>query len=359
MNFSNIPEELRTVAVKMMEHSGYSAKLMQSDLLTDNKRPHELPPGVPISVIPIHSLPGCPKGWVREAGSYVCPIETNHGLWFDWTNNDKNTAIVASVKGMNPITGEKLENLNMEQYRDKCPKHNISLAHGRFCEKCGYKLPPQNYISYPNTLWWDGFRQPDGTVRQFYFTDEEKKDIASLVIGKKNTVPAFGFGFFKTKRERFIQEENSRSFCSTVKSIKMNHYESNDNTLTINDGIVNLDYTDCRSVLLHATNTVNYSCNVNNTVSTFCSAPQEGIQLQDTPVRALRAVRDVSVGAGARIKQDLMLDKLALNEYNSEPQAIIRLYFVFQEQLQDILQKGGIKHIENKNTGFLDGLPVG
>jgi len=122
MNLANISTELQDVAVFEMEHSGYKAKLMEAQKLIDNGHEHSLPPGESMCVIPIHCLPACPEGWVKEAGSYVVPVDVDKGIWFDWTMNDNNTAIVPSVKGMNPITGDKLEGMVLEQYRDKCPK---------------------------------------------------------------------------------------------------------------------------------------------------------------------------------------------------------------------------------------------
>jgi hypothetical protein len=107
-----------------------------------------------------------------------------------------------TVKGMNPVTGQKTEGYGLERYENKCPVHNIDFREGRFCEECNYKWPPQNYVAAPNRLWWDGFRTSDGKVRQFFFTEDLAKSIPENVIGKQNTVPAFGFAFYKTKQTR-------------------------------------------------------------------------------------------------------------------------------------------------------------
>jgi len=182
----------------------FTATLMRAPRLKDDGRVHGLPSGQPVPVYPIDMLPGCPEDWVREAGSYVCPVDVGWGLWFSWTKNDPlNTAVLTSVKGMNPITGRKVEGLFLEQYKDMCPVHAQKFeGDQRLCPECGFKWPPQSYVCNPNTLWWDGFRQPDGTVRQFFFTEDDKRDIASLVIGEHNTVPAFGFAFFEPMERR-------------------------------------------------------------------------------------------------------------------------------------------------------------
>jgi len=54
-------------------------------------------------------------------------------------NDPLNTAILPSVKGMNPITGQKINTIDLEQYKDKCPIHGCNLSHERYCEECGYR----------------------------------------------------------------------------------------------------------------------------------------------------------------------------------------------------------------------------
>jgi hypothetical protein len=66
-------------------------------------------------------------------------------------------------------------------------------------------------VSNPDTLWWDGFFHNDGTVRQFFFTEEVKRDVASIIMGEENTVPAFGFAFYKYKHDVRLREPVRRS----------------------------------------------------------------------------------------------------------------------------------------------------
>ena len=122
-----------------MKMGKFSARLMRAPRLKDEKS-GALPPGAPIPVFPVDALPGCPKDWIGGEGAFVCPVDPGWGLWFDFTNNDAmNTAVMASVKGMNPITGQKLEGLALERYEEKCPVHKEAFKTGRLCEKCGYK----------------------------------------------------------------------------------------------------------------------------------------------------------------------------------------------------------------------------
>ena len=67
----------------------------------------------------------------------------------------------------------------------------------------------------------------------------------------------------------------------------------------------------------------------------------------------------VSVGAGAEIFQDLQKDTLKVSDWKEEASSIIRLYFVFADEFESILNKGGIKDLDGDKDGYLKGLPVG
>jgi hypothetical protein len=187
----------------MMEHKGFKARVMEAPRLTGDQV-HALPPGTPLPVYPVDMLLQPPENWMKGPGVFVIPVRPNKGLWFDWRlNSDNNTAVIPTVKGCNPITGMQTSGFHMERYENKCPKHGCDFLHERFCSECNYKWPSQNYIGPRNTLWWDGFlNQKDGTVRQFFFSEEELRDVASALIGKENTVPAFGFAFYAPKERR-------------------------------------------------------------------------------------------------------------------------------------------------------------
>ncbi len=366
---SFVRELANDVCVDCMEHAGYKAKIMAAPKLKDDGTIHTLPSGIAIPAIPIYCLPGCPENWVRESGSYVIGVSKDFGLWFDWRDNDQySTAIVPSVKGMNPITGQKMEGCQLEQYRDRCPIHDVPFAHGNYCEKCDYKWPFQGYVSANNQLWWDGFAQPDGTVRQFFYTEDDAKDIASLVIGKENTMPAFGFAFFKYKHDKPVTQPIYRGFSHQT-------YGCNTNQICCNNTNNTLYKSKCSSY----TGTTLSECSDNVPVNYSCGnikvmSEEEGRALRPglySPVVAPSAasascesfaeteVKEVSIGAGAAIVQSLLVDKRPLSDYHEKPMALMRTYFVFENQLREIIAKGGIKKIEGEKAGFLKGLPVG
>jgi len=374
-----------------MEHCGFKASLMKAKRLADNGRPHGLPQGSRLPVVPISNLPGCPDEWVREAGVYVCPVDSDWGLWFDWTMNDSmNTAVIPSVKGMNPITGRKLEGPCLESYREKCPVHGTPFGHDLLCEECGYRWPAQNYVTHESTLWWDGFRQPDGRVRQFFFTEEEKRDIASLVIGKENTMPAFGFVFYETREHREMPKYFGSLFTG---KIDVNWYCGNSTVVyTSNlDGILpNLELGSGSMTVGDNTGSAHVYCSNTSSAETpdghsFSNDADDikikyfksmdlgvngvngmNLQRKDHPLRkqtkkksVSKRAAEVSIGAGAEITQELSPDGLGIDGWRDEPSSVIRLYFCFEEQFREIVERGGVRGIQTKREGFLDGLPVG
>jgi hypothetical protein len=184
---------------RVMNIHGFFGSIMRTGKKSEDSS-NKLPPGVPIPVLPVDYLKVRPDSWIGGEGAYVVPVDSDWGLWFNFTmNNPFNTAVLPSIKGMNPLTGQRVSGYDLEEYQDKCPVHNKPFSKGNLCTECGFKWPYQNYLAHPGKLWVDGFRTPDGNVRQFYFTEEMAKSIPELVIGKEDTVPAFGFCFYKLK----------------------------------------------------------------------------------------------------------------------------------------------------------------
>jgi len=361
----------------VMECGNFKASLMKAPRLQDDGNVHALPQGSQIPVFPITALPACPGEWVRKEGVYVCPVDIQWGIWLDWTMNDViNTAVVPSIKGINPITGLEVEGPGLHAYRNKCPRHGIEFGPNLICEECGFRWPPQNYVTHESTLWLDGFRQPDGSVRQFFFTDEDARDIASLVIGKENTVPAFGFVFYRPKELR-KQQEVFRSILVTDSAKPKKYYSGKNkyNMMSHPIGIPHQTWTNstdmddsdsyvlnlnAESGALNAESSVLY-CNGDDGLDGLdigCAAETFDDAFEIAEPSETKS-RSVSVGAGAKIRQELARDELGIDGWQEEPAGIIRLYFVFEKQFRDIVQAGGIKGIQTNDSGFLKNLPVG
>jgi hypothetical protein len=81
------------------------------------------------------------------------------------------------------------------------------------------------------------------------------------------------------------------------------------------------------------------------------AAPQVDDKLVET--------KTVSVGAGARIRQDLVQDLTGVDDWQPTESGIIRLYFVFQPQFEQIVREGGVKDLTGSVEGFLKDMPVG
>jgi hypothetical protein len=162
----------------------------------------------------VDKYPACPDSWMHGSGnssSYFVPILPEHGMWLDFQPNNYfrkgddlyDVAVVPSIQGINPLTGQKSDPIRLEQYREMCPKHKKEFKQDLHCDDCKYEWHPQNYLSSNNgsAFWIDGFRTEDGTIRQWYFTEDECKGIAAQVIGDER-VFAIGLAFYLSKKPK-------------------------------------------------------------------------------------------------------------------------------------------------------------
>jgi hypothetical protein len=394
-----------------MQYAGFSARIMKARRLMGDG-PHSLPPGNPVDVYPVDAFKEPLPSWIAGPGNYVVPVDTDWGLWFDFTDNDwTNTAVLLSIKGMNPITGQRTNGFMLERYKERCPIHDEPFKDGLFCEKCNFKWPDQNYVAYPNKLWWDGFRTADGKVRQFFFTEDLAKSVPELVIGKEDTVPAFGFAFYRPKvvREAIIQKhisvtQQSPIFSSDVlygstgvqgstesvgqtwapefiqyksynfnsKSISPDCFASSIPTKSLKKSSGTLRALRLRSIsdVVDSQITDGILCEAPRSTAYFsnavpCAASADSIQT-DVQYRAGGSgictpkprTTEVGVGAGAEILQGLTVDPLSVSDWKDKPESVMRLFFVFVDQFNAIKEKG-MKDLIGEKEGFLSGLPVG
>lgn len=374
----------------IMDYKGFQARIMRADRLTGDYA-HQLPPGRPIDVYPVDAFKHPMDHWIKGQGHYVVPVDNNWGLWFDFTMNESlNTSVLLSVKGMNPVTGQRTNGFALERYENKCPVHHKNFKDGLFCEDCNYKWPKQNYITYPNRLWWDGFRSSDGKVRQFFFTEDMAKSIPELVIGKEDTVPAFGFAFYnpKVRREPPPNTSHPRGtsgfsgswggtsilLASNSSSAKYggqsaggvcfdgatSYFSNNVVGSKITPTSFNFTSNNSGGLLAEHTKSCDYSCDEIKTSDSMKSvkAPEMLQRSVRSVKRSRKSTAEVGVGAGAEITQDLVGDPLKLEDWQDKPASVMRLYFVFVEQFEDIKAKG-MKDLTGEKEGFLAGLPIG
>lgn len=165
-----------------------------------------------VDVYRVDDYAGCPQDWQRSdsargIASYFVLARPGHMVWLNLTMNGRHTHHVAaliSAQGVNAVTGRQVIEPRLEQYIENCPVHGTRFAAGKHCNQCGYSWPDQNYIATTCTgaLWRDGFRAKDGKTREFVFTEDMSRDVATAVIGAENRVDAFGVALFLSKEPK-------------------------------------------------------------------------------------------------------------------------------------------------------------
>lgn len=338
-----------------MELNGFKAQIMEADRLIGNHT-FGLPPGEALPVYKVSDFIKKSESWVDDAGSYVIAVRSDKGLWFNWTANDpRNTAILPSVKGCNPITGQKIDGFGLESYKKKCPIHGNELTDDLYCDECGYKWAPQNYVCAPNTLWLDGLCDTQGTVRQFFFTEDMKRDVAAAMIGKENTVPAFGFAFYTPKEKRMsVKLNNDGTFSPVQEHNIFNAYLSSNTTINA----LNFSLDTCKqrkgggNDIVVCKSLSNSISNVSMYSSSLCDANEHVLSFAET---IHEYNKEVAVGAGAQIEQVIKRDTYTVDSWKDEPDAVMRIYFVFEDEFNQYASHG----FKGSLGSMLNGIPVG
>ena len=350
----------------------------------------------------VDEYPACPKDWMLSEGnltSYFAAVSKDRGMWLDFNKNYQHkyhVAIVISVQGVNPITGLPCLDPHLEQYVEECPKCKEKFGPNRFCKKCGYKWPKQNYIctnATPNGQFWlDGFRAANGIVRQYILTQEKMKGVANNIIGK-DRVFAIGISFFLSKNPKPVEQQPtvlreivwnkyflssdhnqwgiSPTYGSMMGSdIDMGTLDLNGNRSITTDSLGNKNITCSSSVPTKGHQIVNStggkkrshaggaSCSMVNEVEDRKndSSGQAFYQAQklSTPVK----VEKLEVGAGSKIDQMVFDDPEPLDFWRDKPESIICINYANEEEVEKIIQSGKVSS-EGHKEAFLKEIPVG
>lgn len=289
------------------------------------------PSGSPIEVLDVDEYPACPDIWPRgddQCKSYFASVRSNHGIWMDFTgclHDAYDVAIVVSVQGINALTGLQTDNIDLEQY-DKCPKHDIEFGRDGYCAKCGFKWPKQNYLStigQNGVLRLDGFRASNGEVRQFIFTNDPTKGVASQLIGD-DRVYAIGIAFFRSR----IPKELSFPDDAIMERRRWVHPHP-DPIWVVGDRIL----PPWSRVKYHATND-----------SILCSCAQ------------IDPTDKLEIGAGAKIKQAIVDDSQNLGYWNKQPSGVIYVNYCSEKDIERIVSSGKNRFIAD---GFMGNIKVG
>jgi len=365
-----------------IKYKGFFAKIMEAERLVGDHT-FGLPPGNPLSVYYVDEFLYPKEEWMTGPGSFVVPVRPKKGLWFDWTANSQiNTAVVPTIKGCNPITGLKTDGFFLEKYVNKCPKHKCDFMAERFCPECGFKWPERNYQSM-SPLWWDGFRA-DGVVRQFFFSEDELRDVASGLIGKKNTVPAYGFAFFTPKevRSETVTVSNTGYYHTLVPDwvLDFSHpeyksYSDSGCDDLIAKGVTLNTFSACNDEAPRSIFLSNCSTDLKDDVAQGALEERRKKAINNIKRRGfkkrIRSIGnvgigtsspkkslEVSIGAGAKIRQDLNQDPYSLDSWKEKPDAVMTIYFIFQDEFEKLKNKG-MRDLSGKKEGMLNGIPVG
>lgn len=403
----------------IMEYKGFKAEIREAPRLIGD-HVFELPKGTPLPVYFADEFINYPENWMKGQGVFVVPVKPNKGLWFNWRGNDElNTAVLPTVKGANPITGMQTSGFHLEAYESKCPKHGCDFMADRFCPECDFKWPDRNYCSQA-PLWWDGHRAGN-FVRQFFFTEEELRDVATHMIGKENTVPAFGFAFYTPKERRehptlevtrgmsgsIFHTSTPGIGCLSKKGITNDSYVTANNDVNIyntslgsygdgglesapepglklcsdggpisapvpcaasafvedsaddgeqtSGGIIVPD-----NALFEAPKSKGLQERLRSYKTKKISKEPRGLQVNSTsrPTPRPKSVKEVSIGAGAKIRQELNHDPYPLDSWKEVPDASMTIYFVFEEKLEELKSKG-MRDVTGTPEGMLKNIPVG
>ena len=368
-----------------------------------------LPPYAPAEVHVVDEYPQCPDSWMHgsaKSSSYFVGVRENTALWFDFNDNYQNThdiAVVISVQGVNPLTGQKTGKLRLEKYDKNCPVHDCEFGQERFCDKCGFKWPAQNFISTTscenNKFWLDGFRTPDGKVRQYVFTEETARGVANALIGE-DKVYAVGVAFYKSKKTKpkypysfayngmpgdGTQDDYSRDLMKLASASPALYYSpaqhSNQSwgagrgqSVGTLRGAGFIGGVTCSHNARHATKGVSLNASLKSMPDIPMAAPDS---VDDAPpiggseVHAFNssdsdsvdsvlldtiAPKSFEVAAGETIKQEIGADPNAMDYWEDEPVGFMYLNYTDVETLKKIVAAGKRKEVA---SGFLSKVPVG
>jgi hypothetical protein len=364
------------------------AQALKSKLTEGKEVTHGLPPFAPRKAFKVDEYQ-CPENWMHGsslASSYFVPIEAEHGLWLDFNRNwshKHQVAILISVQGINPLDGQSMVegSLNLRQYKTKCPVHDVDFGADRFCEKCGYKWVPQNYLSTTGTphglLWLDGFLAEDGVVRQYYFTEEEIKGVAHQIIGADKKVYSIGIAFYLSKEPKPVPVTPTAyrssdwgcagSFGSPLlKSNAVDNYYAGSNS--------NFGFSAPSSKKALRTrgggSSVGRPQNVRLRTSygNQIQLNDQGPSIEQIPVStdvdyasdevAESAARLLDIAAGAKIDQKVYADPNDLDFWQEKPAGLLYINYCPTEQATAILKKGK-KDLTKDGEGFMAGLKAG
>jgi len=339
-----------------MKVRGLECSINTPEARISDQNVNYLPPYAPTPAYVVDEYPACPDNWMHgsaKASSYFVPVKTGKGMWLDFNEASKKSrhhlAAVISVQGVNPVTGQRTSSMRLEKYENKCPIHDIDFQQDRFCSECEYKWPAQNYLASNMTpqgqFWIDGFRNEEGLVRQYIFTEEEEKRGIAQAISGDDRVFAIGIAFFRSKKKKPIPKPIYFGGFSGYSGV------SGYSAISGYSG-----YSGCSRVSGYSGISGSWSTHgiMNATVDSIgigASYPDQQI-IFDEPID----VKSYEIAAGSKIKQTVYEDTNKISFWEDEPYAMLYINYADEKSVEQILAKGKRKY---RPEGFLTNIPVG
>ncbi len=385
-NFSGSNYDAQTLMTVNDLHCVFNMPKALESRITEGKEVSQgLPPYAPRKAFKVDEY-HCPTSWMHGSGlasSYFVPIEAEHGMWLDFNRNwahKHHVAVLISVQGVNPLDGQSMVEgaLNLRQYKTKCPVHDVEFGADRYCEKCGYKWVPQNYLATTGTpnglLWLDGFLAADGVVRQYYFTEEEAKGVAHQIIGAEKKVYSIGIAFYLSKEPKPVPKSVTRGGSDLLMAFSDDKGGSG--------YCMPASYSVCSagpapSATWKGAKKEMLSCSspkLKRAVRSRGISGQSagGIVMPDSMPEAPIAdsgdelfdydseesVKQLDIAAGAKIDQKVYLDPNDLDFWQDKPAGMLYINYTPTEQAIAIIKKG-MKDLTKGGEGFLAGLKAG
>lgn len=328
---------------------------------------HGLPPHCLQEAYKVDDYPACPVTWKHGSGkasSYFVAIEPGKHLWLDFNRNwqhPHHVAIVCSVQGLNPVTGQFIEELKLQQYRINCPIHNEPFGADRFCQKCHEtdgmpsKWPPQNYMTTVShlhgALWIDGWYADESIINGFLVTEETMRGIAAQVEQleqnkDKERVFAIGIAFYLSKEPKpqpkpIIRARKSFSGISgSSAGHKYKFHSGGSKGITFPS--ISGSWNASSSPSSSPSSSRIYACSMQSLVShdTHLDSVEE-FEAADVDQIADTEISKLEIAGGAKISQQLCWnDPSEPSFYKDEPEGLIYINYCLKTDRDRIIAAG-------------------
>lgn len=314
-----------------------------------------------------------PEKWPQAAaneGSFFFGVSPDREYWFDFRGMNHHShfvAVVISVQRVNAVSGRKVDDIHLEQYKNNCPKHDVPFEGDRYCPMCSYKWPAQNYVTNAagaksqSEFWLDGWRSQEGEIRQFVFTDVEAGlGVAQQLIGEERSV-AIGFAIYLSKEPKpvVLHPEVLRRSASLFMSAPVTHNASTlghkrmgsmSGSKSVHPSYGNLEAFGGDDQVF-GSNPADPA-----DVAMSLNSADRGMNLESAPVPQIGTPVQQEVSHGRAVEQQVHQDPNDLSFWQDLPAAVIMLTPAPNDWVFTVTRNGPTVDLTKGGLGFLDGV---